>query len=172
MKNLSTFVGKSSHLTSNLISRTSTATSQGLVKQPTLQSLGSITHEHTTEMNTPRERSEERDESSVSANIASAPAHMIGPLTSQERIEKVLRYLDKKRNKSNMKKFCYKCRKQVAEKRLRIKGRFVTRQQAFEILGITYDELKSNEIIQRLLESHAAFLDANPGSVMNHPLMI
>jgi len=75
-----------------------------------------------------------------------------------------MKYLEKKRNKSSMKKFCYKCRKQVAEKRLRIKGRFVTRQQAFEILGITYDELKGNDIIQRLLESHAAYLDGLGGS--------
>lgn len=79
-------------------------------------------------------------------------------------MQKVLKYLEKKRNKSSMKKFCYKCRKQVAEKRLRIKGRFVTRQQAFEILGITYDELKGNDIIQRLLESHAAYLDGLGGS--------
>jgi hypothetical protein len=54
--------------------------------------------------------------------------YYIGPLTAEERREKVLKYLNKKSNKSNMKKFCYKCRKQVAEKRLRIKGRFVTRQ--------------------------------------------
>ncbi len=72
-----------------------------------------------------------------------------------------------------MKKFCYKCRKQVAEKRLRIKGRFVTRPQAFEILGITYDELKSNEIIQKLLESHAGMMDTagfplEGGQIMNH----
>jgi UTP-glucose-1-phosphate uridylyltransferase len=72
---------------------------------------------------------------------------MIGPLSAPQRLEKVLRYLHKKSTKSTMKKFCYKCRKQVAEKRLRIKGRFVTRQQAFEILGITYDELKGNDII-------------------------
>ena len=72
-----------------------------------------------------------------------------------------MKYLLKKANKSSMKKFCYKCRKQVAEKRLRIKGRFVTRQQAYEILGITHDELKSNQIIQRLLESHAAYLDGD-----------
>jgi len=42
-----------------------------------------------------------------------------------ERMEKVMKYLQRKRLKSSMKKFCYKCRKQVAEKRLRIKGRFV-----------------------------------------------
>jgi hypothetical protein len=51
----------------------------------------------------------------------------IGPLTLSERMEKVMKYLQKKRMKSQMKKFCYKCRKQVAEKRLRIKGRFVTK---------------------------------------------
>jgi hypothetical protein len=52
----------------------------------------------------------------------------------------------------------------VAEKRLRIKGRFVTREQAFEILGITYDDLMSHEIIQKLLESQAAYMDSQ-GSV-------
>jgi CCT motif len=52
---------------------------------------------------------------------------MIGPLSEKDRMQKVLKYLHKKTNKSSMKKFCYKCRKQVAEKRLRIKGRFVTR---------------------------------------------
>lgn len=47
------------------------------------------------------------------------------------RLSKVRRYLAKKCNKANMKRFSYKCRKQVAEKRLRIKGRFVTKEQAF-----------------------------------------
>lgn len=79
---------------------------------------------------------------------------LIGPLTMSERMEKVLKYLQKKRMKSSMKKFCYKCRKQVAEKRLRIKGRFVTKKQAFDILGMTSAELKSNEIIQKLLEQN------------------
>ena len=72
---------------------------------------------------------------------------LIGPLTVSERQEKVMKYLQKKRTKYLMKKFCYKCRKQVAEKRLRIKGRFVTKQQAFDILGITSAELRNNDII-------------------------
>lgn len=81
---------------------------------------------------------------------------MIGPLTLSERQQKVLKFFERKRMKSQMKKFCYKCRKQVAEKRLRIKGRFVTKNQAFDILGISSAQLKNNEIIQKLLENHAA----------------
>lgn len=62
---------------------------------------------------------------------------MVGPITETDRRKRVLRYLRKKYNKAFSKKFCYSCRKQVAEKRLRIKGRFVTKEQAFEILGLT-----------------------------------
>ncbi len=62
---------------------------------------------------------------------------MIGPITSDERLSRVRRYLEKKTRKNDAKKFCYDCRKIVAEKRLRIKGRFVTKEQAFEILGLT-----------------------------------
>ena len=43
----------------------------------------------------------------------------------------------------------------MAEKRLRIKGRFVTKDQAFEILGLTQDELLSSDMIQQLLTQHA-----------------
>jgi hypothetical protein len=35
----------------------------------------------------------------------------------------------------------------VAEKRLRIKGRFVTKTQAFEILGLREDDLETNETL-------------------------
>jgi len=43
----------------------------------------------------------------------------------------------------------------VADKRLRIKGRFVTKEQAFEILGLTQNELLDNEMIQQLLTQYA-----------------
>ncbi len=76
----------------------------------------------------------------------------VGPLTWSQRMDKVQAYYEKKRNRSLHGKFTYRCRKQVAEKRLRIKGRFVTREQAYEILGLTKDDLKSNEIIQKLLD--------------------
>ena len=76
---------------------------------------------------------------------------MIGPLTEEQRRQKVLNYLDKKRSKADMKKFSYTCRKQVAEKRLRIKGRFVTKEQAFQILGLSQEELLDSDSIQKLL---------------------
>lgn len=43
----------------------------------------------------------------------------------------------------------------MAEKRLRIKGRFVTKDQAFEILGMTEDQLLDNTRIQAMLTEHA-----------------
>jgi len=52
---------------------------------------------------------------------------MIGPLNVTQRYEKILKYILRKRMKGSGKKFTYECRKQVAEKRLRIKGRFVTK---------------------------------------------
>lgn len=79
---------------------------------------------------------------------------MIGPLTIAERHRRILKFIHKKHNKNQAKKFTYECRKQVAEKRLRIKGRFVTKQQAFQILGLEEDNLQSNEALQRLLEQH------------------
>lgn len=62
-------------------------------------------------------------------------------------MNKVYLYQLKKHTLSTTKKFSYKCRKQVAEKRLRIKGRFVTKPQAYKILGLTEAELKNSEMI-------------------------
>lgn len=88
----------------------------------------------------------------------------VGPLTFKERQDKVMRFIYKKRVKSNNKKFTYECRKQVAEKRLRIKGRFVTKTQAFQILGLPEDNANSNENLQQLLEQH---YNINQGGVVN-----
>ena len=68
-----------------------------------------------------------------------------------KRLEKVKRYLDKKRRRLITKSHVYQPRKQVAEKRLRIKGRFVTKEQAFQILGVSQQELLSIEDVQMLL---------------------
>lgn len=78
----------------------------------------------------------------------------IGPLSLSERHKKILKFFERKKQNFGGKKFTYECRKQVAEKRLRIKGRFVTKQQAFEILGLKEGDLKTNESLQRLLEQH------------------
>jgi hypothetical protein len=72
---------------------------------------------------------------------------MIGPLTMKQRHDKIVKYIMKKRMKGQGKKFTYECRKQVAEKRLRIKGRFVTKTQAFEILGLKEDDLRTSECL-------------------------
>lgn len=50
---------------------------------------------------------------------------------------KVERYLEKRRKKTWNRKICYNCRQKVAEERLRIKGKFIKKRRAMEILGLT-----------------------------------
>ena len=50
---------------------------------------------------------------------------------------KVERYLEKRRNKTWNRKICYNCRQKVAEERLRIKGKFIKKRRAMELLGLT-----------------------------------
>lgn len=75
----------------------------------------------------------------------------IGGLTVSQRKEKIQRYLKKRESRIWRKKISYDCRKKVADKRLRIKGRFVTREQAFELLGATPEDLASNKLLQELV---------------------
>ena len=50
---------------------------------------------------------------------------------------KVERYLEKRRSKTWNRKICYNCRQKVAEQRLRIKGKFIKKRRAMELLGLT-----------------------------------
>mmetsp|Transcript_22050 Transcript_22050/g.21747 ORF Transcript_22050/g.21747 Transcript_22050/m.21747 type:complete len:189 (+) Transcript_22050:16-582(+) len=58
----------------------------------------------------------------------------IGSLTLEERHLKVQRYLDKRQRRTWNKRINYDCRKRVADKRIRVKGRFVTKEQACLLL--------------------------------------
>ena len=66
---------------------------------------------------------------------------------SEKRVLKVQNYLKKKYNRKLSKKYIYKSHSKVANRRLRIAGRFVTRQQAFKILRLGPEELLDNLMI-------------------------
>lgn len=55
---------------------------------------------------------------------------IINSFSSPERQAKIQRYLEKKRKRTWHKKIHYSCRKKVADQRIRVKGRFVSKNQA------------------------------------------
>ena len=59
----------------------------------------------------------------------------VGTLSVSQRQKKIQRYLEKKKKRTWVKRIHYDCRKKVADNRLRIKGRFVTRNKAFDIIS-------------------------------------
>lgn len=83
----------------------------------------------------------------------------IGTLTVTERRAKVEKYLEKRKKRTWCRKINYDCRRRVADNRLRIKGRFVTREQAFILLeeaGVTFDpETITNPEIKTILTEKA-----------------
>eukprot|EP01017_Pseudomicrothorax_dubius_P049939 TRINITY_DN9365_c0_g1_i2.p1 TRINITY_DN9365_c0_g1~~TRINITY_DN9365_c0_g1_i2.p1 ORF type:complete len:308 (+),score=73.62 TRINITY_DN9365_c0_g1_i2:64-987(+) len=74
-------------------------------------------------------------------SMMGAGSKKIGGLTVEERKIKVEKYLQKRKHRSWNKKISYDCRKRVAESRLRIKGRFVTKEQAVGVLGMPLEEI-------------------------------
>ena len=59
---------------------------------------------------------------------------MVGKLTSIDRYLKVRRYLEKRQKRIWMKKVSYTVRKDYADKRLRIKGRFIKKEDQKDIM--------------------------------------
>lgn len=60
-------------------------------------------------------------------------ANKIGTITVEERRQKVLKFLEKRKNRIFKKRISYACRKRVADSRVRVKGRFVTKEQAAKL---------------------------------------
>lgn len=58
---------------------------------------------------------------------------VVGTLTVEQRRAKIAKYLEKRKKRTWHKRIYYDCRRKVAENRLRVKGRFVTKSQAIQI---------------------------------------
>lgn len=78
---------------------------------------------------------------------------VIGGLSFEKRRMKLLKYMDKKSRRDWKKKVNYDCRKKVADGRLRIKGKFVTYDQACEQLGRESLDGLTMEDVKTMLEN-------------------
>ncbi len=92
------------------------------------------------------------------AETPSTPEKMIGTLTVHQHREKIRKYLEKRKRRIWKKKICYDCRKKVADKRLRVKGRFVTKEQAYALLGTTAEDLCKNELLRKYANTNCSIV--------------
>ena len=96
-------------------------------------------------------KSSHDDESSIDGTVTEAIETNFSPfMVNEDRLNRVRRYLNKKKTRYQ-RVHQYKKRSSVANQKLRIKGKFVTKAQAFEILGLNKDNLLNNETVQKLL---------------------
>jgi hypothetical protein len=149
---------KAADLPSLLKSKSSMAGTFGNFKKPeTAQELLSG-------LTLPAEVEEYINNSKIFHQIKAPIQKKIGTLTLEERRAKIERYLEKRKRRTWNKRVNYDCRKKVADNRLRIKGRFVTKTQAFSMLesiGIypDPDKITSTEIKDLLTERFGSILD-------------
>ena len=101
------------------------------------------------------EKVEEEKEQEQEMKCREAAEKVIGTLTRKERKEKVRRYIEKRKKRIWEKKVNYACRKRVAERRLRIQGKFVARDAAAALLGAEATDLSRNGLVQSLLQTNA-----------------
>ena len=71
------------------------------------------------------------------------PGGQIGTISIEERRIKVQKFLEKRKKRNFGKKISYMCRKKVADQRVRIKGRFVSKVQASALMS---EKLESDQI--------------------------
>lgn len=86
----------------------------------------------------------------------------MGKLTSIDRYLKVKRYLDKRQKRIWMKKVSYSTRKDYAEKRIRIKGRFINKEDQKEILERIFAD-------EQITETNVRTLNRNLHDLVNSP---
>jgi len=89
-------------------------------------------------------------------NTPAFPIQNTTKLNFDLRKQKVARYLAKKRRRTWKKKVSYNCRREMASKRLRIKGRFVSTQQAVEHLGVDPEKIKSTDDLKNMIQSKSS----------------
>jgi hypothetical protein len=73
----------------------------------------------------------------------------VGGLPFGKRRLKLMKYMEKKKRRIWRKKVNYDCRKKVADGRLRIKGKFVTFDQAREQLGMGFDSEQIKDLLKK-----------------------
>jgi len=82
---------------------------------------------------------------------------MVGPITVKERIGRIQKFWKKRRFRTRLiiSHEVYHCRSVFATIRFRIKGRFLTNDQAAAVLGLTENQVKihGRETVQHMLST-------------------
>ena len=114
-----------------------------------------------------RSSSKTIDKTSFSSSMKISSSQIFNVQREESRQQKVRRYLWKKKIRKVSTKQMLGGRKRVADKKLRVGGKFVTREQAFKCLGLSQNELLTNTAVQELLKEQTD-ISSTLKSVVQH----